>query len=296
MRRVSWVMAAGLAVAGCGGDEDEGGAEAPQTRAVTLRFAAQVGDQPVACGTRYAGVGSTAAEMQLQDFRFYVSEVALLNAAGEVVPLALDEAAPWQGGGVALLDFEDATGACATNGTSETRSEITGTVPAGDYTGLRFTLGVPAALNHQDAATAAAPLNVGAMFWVWQTGYKFLRVDMITDLEAPNDKWFVHLGSTACAADAPTSPPDGLCGKPNRPTYTFTDFEPDADTVVVDLAGLLGGVDITSNTADTPFGCMSNPADGAECTPLFRNLGMDFATGGASDCGFDGCQALFHVQ
>ena len=75
----------------------------------------------------------------------------------------------------ALLDFENATGGCV-NGTPDVNDRVTGTAPAGHYTGLRFTLGVPFNKNHTDLTTQPSPLNLTALAWVWNAGRKFARL------------------------------------------------------------------------------------------------------------------------
>ena len=110
------------------------------------------------------------------DLRFYVHDVALTDASGASQPLTLEQDGVWQRDDVALLDFEDGSGDCAT-GSPDTHTALTGTVPAGDYVGLSFNIGVPDALNHIDAATAEAPLNDTGMWWSWTGGYKFLKID-----------------------------------------------------------------------------------------------------------------------
>lgn len=270
--------------------------ETTATREVEIRFDALVGGAAAACGTDYTDIGASGATMRLQDLRFYVSDVQLITAGGDVYEVELEDDGTWQGQGVALLDFEDGSAECGANGNSETRDVVRGTVVEGDYSALRFTLGIPSALNHQDTAAAPAPFNLGAMFWVWQTGYKFLRVDMMTEVNGAPAAWNIHLGSTGCESAAPTTAPATACSKPNRPTYTFEGFDPDTDTVAFDLAELLDGVDIAADTPDTSPGCMSNPGDVAECTTLFTNMGIDFASGGASSCGFDECQRLFSLR
>ena len=57
---------------------------------------------------------------------------------------------------------------------------------SGHYTGLLFTVGVPFALDHVDAATAPAPLNFTAMNWVWQAGFKFIRSEILLVQDKPN--------------------------------------------------------------------------------------------------------------
>lgn len=278
-------------------------AAAQQDRKVSIRFAAMVGDRPFACGQTYEAIGATGSRVTPSDFRFYVSGVELIDAAGKAVPLTLDQDDRWQHRGVALLDFEDRSGPCLT-GTQEMRDTITGTVPAGTYRGLRFTLGVPFDLNHADATIAPSPLNLTSLFWNWQAGYKFLRIDLATsgrpqdikpgDMPRFGDRagsnrlgFAIHLGSTMCAADGPTRPP-GSCANPNRPTVEFAAFDPDKDVVIADLKSVLEGVDVDVNQAETPAGCMSTPADG-DCNPLMRNFGLTFA-------GQPGQQKFFRVR
>lgn len=272
-------------------------------RKITVRFAATVGTEPFACGKSYDGIGATGSRVTPSDFRFYVSDVELIDASGKFVPLKLEQDERWQHQNVALLDFENRSGPCLT-GTQETRDVVTGTVPAGNYRGLRFTLGVPFALNHADATIAPSPLNLTSLFWNWQAGYKFLRIDLATNGRPQDIKpgdmpsfgnraasnrlgFAIHLGSTMCTADAPNKAP-GACANPNRPTIEFAAFDPDKDVVVADLKSVLAGVDVDTNQAETPAGCMSTPSDG-DCNPLLRNFGLTFA-------GQAGSQKFFSVK
>jgi len=150
------------------------------TQEVAIDFAAYVGEEEFVCGESYEDVGTAASTITPKDFRFYVSDVALVDENGEAVPLELEQDGKWQYQNTALLDFEDGTSACD-NGTAEINTTIVGTVPEGDYQSLQFTMGVPQKLNHDDAAIAPSPLNLTSMWWNWQGGYKFLRVDLETD-------------------------------------------------------------------------------------------------------------------
>ena len=101
-----------------------------------------------------------------------------------------------------------------------------------------FDLGVPFALNHQDVTVAASPLNLPPMWWNWQGGYKFVRVDMKTDAEATAGAWFIHLGSTGCAAENQATPPTTACARPNLAEIRLDGFDPATSVVVADLATL----------------------------------------------------------
>ncbi|MGA0805426.1 MAG: MbnP family copper-binding protein [Pseudohongiellaceae bacterium] len=274
---------------------------------LVLQFATDVNGAPFACGQSYAGIGTAATTITPTDLRFYISSVALLDANDKAVPLALEQDGVWQYQDVALLDFEDGSGPCQ-NGNAPTNHVVRGTVPAGDYTGLEFTLGLPFALNHADNLLAASPLNLSAMFWNWQGGYRFFKLDLAVapgtamgggmgsgmgsgmaggmqggmmkrdNPEAGaghgNGGFLVHLGSTGCASAATTTAPAAACANPNRVTVTLSDFDATADTVVVDVAALLQFSDVSVNTPDTSPGCMSGPND-PECAGIFRGFGLD---------------------
>jgi uncharacterized repeat protein (TIGR04052 family) len=236
---------------------------------VTLRFAAVVGDQPFACGNSYPGIGTTAVDLIPGDLRLYVHDVRLVADDGRVVAVQLAPEEEWQYEDLALLDFEDKTGPCGF-GTPPTNTTVRGVVPPGDYRGVRFALGVPFALNHQNPATAPVLLRWPAMLWSWQGGYKFLRIDDGADTVR------VHIGSTGCEYGEPgriTS-----CARPNRGEVWLADFNPDRDTIVFDLAALFADSDLRVNHPDTAPGCESSPID-SDCEPLMRNLGINFANG-----------------
>lgn len=259
---------------------------------VSIRFAAQVNGAAFACGQSYAGIGTTGATATPTDFRFYVHDVHLLRADGGAVPVTLAET-PWQRDGVALLDFENGQGPCAQGGNAPVNEALRGTVPPGSYTGIRFTLGVPERLNHQDATVAPSPFNLTAMFWNWQNGYKFVKVDLQVGeaMLAPASAgahggaagqggFALHLGSTQCTAGAPTQPGRD-CRNPNRPVVTLTGFDPLSAPIIADVGPVLAGVDVTRNTQGTPPGCMSFPND-PECRTVLPALGlpyMDLAAG-----------------
>ncbi|MGD8318186.1 MAG: metallo-mystery pair system four-Cys motif protein [Myxococcales bacterium] len=252
-----------MVVTGCG---DDGGGAGSQ--AVTVEFSAKVGTEDFVCGNTYDGLGADDSSLELTDFRFYVQDVELKNANGDYVPVELD-ANVWQTGAVTLLDFEDG---CGETGNEQMNAEVTGVVPAGTYEGIRFKMGVPFTLNHENPATAPSPLNLTTMQWDWQGGHKFLRID--SGSFSPTD-WRFHLGSTGCDGD-PVAGGTTSCSSPNRAEAVLDGFDPDTNRVVADFAALVQGAALDENQADTPVGCMAGPAD-SDCGPLFENLGLSFA-------------------
>lgn len=249
-----------LVAAGCGDDT---------SNVVEIPFRAVVGSEAAACGTTYSNLGTTSSTVSLLDFKLYVSDVALVRKDGSEVPVALDQDGVWQRDNYALLDFENAAGDCA-QGTAETNLTVRGTAPHGDFTGVSFTLGLPVEVNHLDAATAAAPLNLPGMWWSWKGGYKFLRLDAKT---RGNPAYFLHLGSAACQGDATTG---YSCARGNAPRITLPSFELDRSAVVLDVAKLWADVDLDRQidmVTDFVRGCMAGPTD-PECPPVFARLGL----------------------
>ncbi|WP_438014628.1 MbnP family copper-binding protein [Sorangium sp. So ce315] len=257
---------------GAGGGAGEGGGAGGDdgTIPVELKFEGRVGDDVFSCEDSYA-VGTSQTEVRLNDFRVYLHDVRLRRADGELVPVTLDQDGLWQHQDVVLLDFEDRSGSCA-NGTQETNSVVRGAVPAGEYDGLSFKVGVPPELNHGDASTAPSPLNLSGLWWGWTAGYKFLRIDSIT--AADQGAFIVHVGSTSCAKGA-----DGevTCERPNIAEVAFQDVDPLATTVLVDYAALVLNSDV-GGSAGADGGCMSEPENPA-CALVFTQLGIDIADG-----------------
>ena len=239
---------------------------------VAINFAARVNGAAFACGTSYDNVGASSTTINIVDFRLYVHDVRLVSSSGAEVPVELEQDGQWQLDDLALLDFEDGSGACV-NGTAATNTSVRGQVPAGDYDGIRFRLGVPFELNHQDQTVAPPPLDLSSLFWVWNGGYKFARIDHTS--EARPEGWNVHLGSTGCAPMGDPTVPATSCANEHRPELSFAAFDYATSTVVADYGALLAGSDLTTNAEGTAKGCQSFPGD-ADCPPVMNRFGLDY--------------------
>jgi uncharacterized repeat protein (TIGR04052 family) len=272
MKKRALFLLLAAALAGCGDDD----------RPVEILFAAEVDGADAACGVTYPNVAGGGHALELADLRLYVSDLRLVDADGHEEPIRLAQDGMFQTDDVALLDFEDGSASCDEVGNPETNDRVRGTVKKGIYTALRFTLGVPFEANHGNAPLQPPPLNLSAMFWSWQSGHKFLRVEGHTDPGTAEDQgWLFHLGSTGCDGDAMGNVT--ACANPNRVEVELRGFDPDFDHVILDVGALFDGVDLGEN-----HGCMSDPDD-ANCAGYFANLGLPF--GGAPA----GAQSVFSV-
>jgi uncharacterized repeat protein (TIGR04052 family) len=203
----------------------------------------------------------------LSDLRFYLSNPQLIDKKGKVRDLRFATEFEWQNDAVAFIDLEDGSGACA-NGTTETFDRVIGVARAREYRGLRFTIGVPFRLNHENPLTATPPLDDSAMHWHWRSGYKFLRAGVQTE----NDGFWIHAGSAGCEG---TVGHITGCRYPNRIDVELPDFVPGESAVEIDLAELLAGTDLGDGEASD---CSSGPPEIA-CVAPYAALGIDFATG-----------------
>lgn len=247
-----------------------GSSEAGEPTQIDLRiqFEAKVGAAPFRCGQTFPKVGTSQSTIDPVDFRFYVHNLRLLDAQGKEVPAIIPEREVWQAQGVALLDFENDEGSCRFGGDAGLNSVITARVPAGRYKGLRFTLGVPAALNHQDPLGLGAPFQSGGMQWNWLTGFKFLALEY----RSGESSGLLHIGSTACTGGGPQ---EVTCRKSNRAEVFFPDFEPGVSRIAADLGAVFAKSDLSVDQI-----CHS---DEQSCVPMFAQAGVAWDSGVALD-------------
>lgn len=282
---------------------------------IEISFAGRLAGKPFACGSKYEGVGIKKTAVTPQDLRFFISNVELLDANGTGVPMTLDQDGLWQYKNVALVDLEDGTGACR-NGNAPMHPSISGSVTAGQYVGIRFVVGVPFELDHIDPITAPSPLNMTAMEWNWQVGYKFIRAEVVVPL-TPDDTakqeaavppqssgtsnvkdpkaamrssgFPIHIGSTGCGNGSDTAAPEHECKHPNRIVVTLQKFDLEKDLVIFDLGKLLSESDLAANAMNTPPGCMSLEGD-ADCLSIMKALGLPYEDSPAGE------ESVFHAE
>lgn len=270
---------------------------------VTIVFDARVGGEPFECGRTYAGLGADGASGSPQDFRFYVHDVRLVTEDGVERPVEILDDGDYQGGGVAMLDFENGTGDCV-NGTRSVHTTIKGLLreaprhgggAANETIGLRFRVGIPEDVNHLDLTTQPAPINDTTMSWSWNAGHIFFAAWGMFGDDAKYDAG-VHVGSIGCMGDAVAGEVVS-CTHSNRPEIVLDGFDLDAHKVVVDWGAVWAQLPLAAPSADceehdgqTSCACHSFGPE-ALCSKLFTPLGLDWSSGDASDA-----QSLFRVQ
>jgi uncharacterized repeat protein (TIGR04052 family) len=195
-----------------------------------------------------------AGGVELRSLQFYVYDIELLDEKGTAHPLQI-------AGPVALVDLAGAAGTPRNPGI---RGRLAGG-PESNYRAIRFTVGVPFALNHANPLTAKPPLDRGDLFWTWQTGYKFLRADFVSDGKEAS----FHLGSTGCSSASAMRPPAAPCAQPNRLRIELAGNA--LNSVVRFHPEVLGAGTCTGNYAHDPacatgYAATGLQADSGECT------------------------------
>jgi uncharacterized repeat protein (TIGR04052 family) len=225
---------------------------------VNLDFEALANNQKFASGSNITADSRT---VQFRDFRFYVSEVKLVRADGALVDVTLNTDNVWQANQVALVDLE-------TTASTDTNSFVKGVAPGGIYSGVQYTIGVPEAMNHLNRIDQAAPLNIAAMYWSWQGGYKHAKIEFSFD---SGGTWTnFHMGSTTCSG----APDFGNCTAKFRGTVQLTgSFNPASQKISLSVDQLING-----HSPGASATCMPNQA-GATCTPLLRSFGVNESNG-----------------
>jgi uncharacterized repeat protein (TIGR04052 family) len=226
--------------------------------AITGGLVACAGQNVSPVSVRFAVQDSAAAT--LVDLRFYIHDIELLTNEGQARALRLQRDNRWQSERVGLIDLIGAD-----------RNEMATGFVAGEmvkFNGIRFSLGVPFDLNHANVLQATAPLNRGDLFWTWQSGYKFLRLDV----RAQDREQAFHLGSTGCSSASALRPPSQPCAQPNAVTVELRGFDPLTQPVVFnvdEMSAVLAGAEQACT------GDYTSPA----CSAVFKITGLDPITG-----------------
>lgn len=127
---------------------------------------------------------------------------------------------------------------------------------------IRFRLGLPFALNHDNPLKQPEPINRSDMFWSWQGGHKFLRADLSSDDTA----WSFHLGSIGCVSASAMRSPTQQCKQPNLLDYQVNTYQRPG-TLTLHLEQLLKGIQL--NAANS---CRFHGMQEQSCAAILENL------------------------
>lgn len=231
-------------LAGCGF-----GSSKPQ-----LQVELYMDGKPIPCGRALPMDGN----WYLEHAKFYISQ--LRDQHNQPLSFAVNN---WQTPETALISMEWNECVDAAEVKGNQRLLLDERVELGKVSQLRFVLGLPFASNHQDPLSQPSPLNLSSMFWTWQGGHKFLRLQ----LTSVADAWAFHLGSTGCDSASPVRPPQQACQSPNLVEVSVPRPDSRASTLVLHLDRLLAGV-----VPGRDNSCTFHPGETATCERLLANL------------------------
>lgn len=132
----------------------------PDPTTFTFAVHPKVGNSPLVLGQEF--VDQENYRILPTVFRFYISHVTLIDESNNELEIK----------DVALLDLE-----AVAAGEPLTFEAV---IPAGNYTGIKFWVGLDSSQNASDPATFAQdhPLSTyQGTFWTWNTGYRFVMLE-----------------------------------------------------------------------------------------------------------------------
>ena len=144
----------------------------PPAGHLTVSFAHYVGDSVLHLDS-VSYKNELGQAFTVTKFKYYIGNIRFKKASGGIV--AFDE--------YYLVDEEE-----------EKTKKINIDIPAGEYTGLDFIVGVDS-LHNCSGVQSGALDPVNAMFWAWNTGYIFLKLEGRSPAsKSPGNMFEYHIG------------------------------------------------------------------------------------------------------
>lgn len=138
---------------------------------VEIEFDNQAGDKSLIFGNSYTT--AFGDEVKFSTFNYFISNIVLVKTDGTEYTVPKDDS-------YFLCKHEDAA----------SRLITLNNVPAGDYSGLRFVLGIDSAKSVSPIGERTGVLDpasgANGMYWSWNAGYIFVKVEG-TSPQAPVD-------------------------------------------------------------------------------------------------------------
>ena len=165
-------------------DNDEPTIDPETTGSIRIDFDNVVGDRDLKLNS---GIyeNATGESFTVSTLNYYVSNIKLLKVDGSSFTIPKDSSY--------FLIRES----------NETSQEVTlNNVPAAEYTGIEFVIGVDSLKSIADASNRtgildplSGPTNEEAMYWDWNPGYIFLKMEGTSAAAtSPNSKFYYHIG------------------------------------------------------------------------------------------------------
>ena len=139
-----------------------------------IEFENKVGSQPLILNSQ-TYKNANGDDFTISSFKYYISNVQLIKADGKAVVLPET---------YYLIDAADKASA----------HQLAEKIPAGDYVSIKMTIGVDSAHNFLGAQAGALDPAKG-MFWTWNSGYIFVKLEgNSAKSTAADNKLNFHIG------------------------------------------------------------------------------------------------------
>lgn len=211
---ILFLLALSSAFSSCQKDRSE--PEVSGNGSMEIEFENKVGSQPLVLNSQ-TYQNAHGDDFTISTFKYYISNIQLVKADGKLVSLPET---------YYLIDASD-------EGTSHQSAE---SIPAGDYTSIKLTIGVDSARNFAGAQTGALDPAKG-MFWTWNSGYIFVKLEgNSAKSTAASNKLTFHIGG----AQSPNNTIRTVTQNFSTPLRIRENTEPELH-FVVDAASLFKG-------------------------------------------------------
>jgi len=235
----------------CSNDDDIATTDltASEPGAINLTFDSQVAGEPFTLDQTYTINGESITINQL---RYWVSNIVLINEAGEAVALPESYFLIEETGTISIQD-----GAYEYPATQRESIALSG-IPAGEYTDIQFSIGIDSQYNDNLSLQAGELSQLNGMTnisWMWHTSYIFASVKGMLN-NATELTLETGLNSSYRTLTIPFSEAISVNGSTNNTV-----------TIASEITGMLEGIDF----AETPIIGASTPEAMTVMADNFQN-------------------------
>ena len=190
--KITLALLASISILSCSSDNEETTEDLTgETGELTLKFDHGVNGDSFAFNTEYSKSGEET--YTIENLKYIISNITLTKNDGTTFEYPTED-------NVFIIDQSDA------NNAGEVWLTLTG-IDAADYTDISFGVGIDQerfALGAEGQGDFLATAEEEGMFWVWASGYKFIRIDGTfgpTATETDSNALNIHMGSLGASLD-----------------------------------------------------------------------------------------------
>lgn len=182
----AWALASALLMVSCSFPDEKDDTDPIETGSIQLQFDNIVGNQDLQLdSTRY--MNAVGEDFTVNKLNYYISNIKLIRMDGSMFTVP-----------------QDSSYFLVREANSASQNLTIRNVLTGDYTGIEFVVGVDSLRSVMDPSQPGrkgildkdtGPTNDEAMYWDWNPGYIFLKLEGSSDsATTANGKYYYHIG------------------------------------------------------------------------------------------------------